>query len=444
MKYISKIISIIFLPAFITLMMLSSCNKEPAEIKGSVTPPASGISLGATITAAADNSLYLALINRAGLLSTINNTSASYTMFVPGNDAMKAFINVISGGLVPIGAPDDVFIGFIGANIPVPTAYAIVGYNIVPQVVHAADIPATFPNLQYPSIFNPAPQISDLLRLTTFPSTRNGAWINNIPLTAVDIPASNGVIHNSAFLVTPPSSYLWDRINTDPGLTYLKAAVLRADSGTGNPNAVPVIPGTLQSGLMNIGANLTLFAPTDSAFRVALTGVIYLGLLPIVTQQLTDAYIGGGMSPADAAAQAAIDAPPIAFTQATQLASTPDVFKNPLLFSSLTAQLVNGILAYHILGSRAFTNNFPTTPTLVHTLLNGAIPTHPGVTLTATFSPPFPFVTSATVQGTYNATPSNIIINASPLTPDPFGTSDQHYLNGVLHKIDQVLIPLPL
>ena len=76
--------------------------------------------------------------------------------------------------------------------------------------------------------------------------------------------------------------------------------------------------------------------------------------------------------------------------------------------------------------------------------MNGAIPGHPGVTLSATFTLPFPFVTSATIQGAYNATAANVIINASPLTPEPFGTSDQHYLNGVLHKIDQVLIPLPL
>jgi uncharacterized surface protein with fasciclin (FAS1) repeats len=444
MKYISKIVKISFLLAVAAIMILSSCNKEPEQIQGPVTPVPTGISLGETITATADNSLYLALINRAGLLSTINNTATSYTMFVPDDNAMKLFVNAASGGAVPLDAPDAVFLGFISASLPVAIANAIVSYNIMPQVVRIADIPATFPNLQYPSIFNPAPSLSDLLRLTTFPSTINGNWINNIPLTAVDIPASNGVIHNSALLVIPPSRYLWDRINTDTGLIYLKAAILRADSGTGNPTAVPAIPGTLQSGLMNIGANLTVFAPTDAAFRTTLTGAIYLGLLPLVVQQLTAAYIAAGMTPAAAAAQAAIDAPPLAIGQATLLASTPDVFSNPLLYGTLTAQTVNGILAYHLFGKRAFTNNFPITPTLVPTLLNGAIPGHPGVTLSATFTLPFPFVTSATIKGAYNPTAANVIINASPFTPDPSGTSDQHYLNGVLHKIDQVLIPLPL
>jgi hypothetical protein len=121
------------------------------------------------------------------------------------------------------------------------------------------------------------------------------------------------------------------------------------------------------------------------------------------------------------------------------MASTPTVFSNPALYGVLSAQTVKGIVVYHILGNRAFTNNFPTTTTFYPTLLNGAIPSHPGVGLSAIFG--VPFVTSATVKGAGNATAASIVINASPLIPDPSGTSDQHYLNGVLHKITQVLLP---
>jgi hypothetical protein len=148
MKYISKIVKISFLLAVAAIMILSSCNKEPEQIQGPVTPVPTGISLGETITATADNSLYLALINRAGLLSTINNTATSYTMFVPDDNAMKLFVNAASGGAVPLDAPDAVFLGFISASLPVAIANAIVSYNIMPQVVRIADIPATFPNLQ--------------------------------------------------------------------------------------------------------------------------------------------------------------------------------------------------------------------------------------------------------------------------------------------------------
>ena len=92
----------------------------------------------------------------------------------------------------------------------------------------------------------------------------------------------------------------------------------------------------------------------------------------------------------------------------------------------------------------AFTNNFPTTETAYPTLLNAGLPTHPGVKLNATFGSvpglPFPLVTSATVTDVRNNV-ANIFINAQPLTPDPYGTSDQNFLNGTLNKISAVLSP---
>lgn len=432
MKYKSKKNKIYLLLVASMMVILFSCNKEVEQFTETATEPPLGKTLGETIASTATDSLYYKLIVKAGLVSAINNKAATYTMFVPDNNAMKIFINAISGGLVPLAAPDAVFSGFITANIPAASAVGIVSYNIGAQSLLSAKIPATFPNFQYPTILNPAPTVSTLLRLTTFPSTRNGAWLNNGPLTSVDLVTANGVIHHTAFVTTPPQRYLWNRISSDTGLTYLKAAINRADSGTS-------APGTLQGALLNIGANLTVFAPTDAAFKALLRGAIYKALLPIVIQQLTAAYIAGGMMAADAAAKATADAPPIAIGKATALASSPAVFSDSALFSALPAQTVKGIVVYHVFGNRAFTNNFPVTTTYYPTLLNGGIPTHPGVGLTATFG--VPFVTSATIKGVGNSTASNIIINVSPLIPDPSGTSDQHYLNGVLHKIDQVLLP---
>jgi uncharacterized surface protein with fasciclin (FAS1) repeats len=432
MKYIAQILKASLFQLAALMLILVSCNKDVEQFTEAPVTPPSGKALGETIAATATDSLYYRLISRAGLVSTINNKATSFTMFVPDNNAMKVFINAISQGQVPLQAPDAVFSGFISTKIPAATAAGIVSYNITSQTLLSAGIPSTFPNLQYPTILNPAPSVSALLRLTTFPTTRNGGWLNNIPLTAVDMGAANGVIHHTALVVTPPQRFLWDRISTDTTLTYLKAAINRADSGT-------AAPGTLQSALLNIGANLTVFAPTDAAFKATLTGAIYQALLPQIVKQLTAAYAGAGMSDTAAAALAATNAPPLAIGQATAIASTPDVFQNPLLFSVLTAQTVKGIVVYHLFGNRAYTNNFPTTTTYYPTLLNGAIAAHPGVGLTAVFGAPF--VSAATVKGVGNATAANLIINASPLLPDPFGTSDQNYLNGVLHKIDQVLLP---
>lgn len=409
-----KIITPLLL-AVLCFIILSACNKQVEQFSEAAPVTPTGQALGEKLASTPNDSLYYRLIVTAGLQGMINNKSTAFTMFVPDNNAMKIFINALSGGLVPLAAPDAVFSGFITANISKANAAGIVSYNIVPQALPSASIPSTFPNFQYPTILNPAPSVSALLRLTTFPTTRNGAWINNIPLTGAAVAAANGLIYQSAFLVTPPQRFLWDRINTDPGLTYLKAAIIRADSGL-----AATAPTSLVGALNNIGANLTVFAPTDSAFKAGAQSTIKAGLVAM----------GVPVGTAD--------------IQATFLASTPDVFNNPLLFSVLTAETVKGLIVYHILGSRAFTNNISTTPINSPTLLNSAISIHPGVTLQAIFggAPAYPFATSATVKGAANATPSNIIINSSPLLPDPFGTSDQHYLNGVLHKIDQVMRPL--
>jgi len=392
------------------MTVLSACNKAPEEIIGPAPVVPTGLSLAQTIAATPTDSLYYRMIIRGGMLATISNTANTYTMFVPDNVAVRQFVNAASGGAIPVAASDAIHSNFISSLLPASSAAGIVGYNICPQKLVTSAIPATFPNFQFPSILNPAPSLSPFLRLTTFPSTRNGAWLNNGPLTSsINIAASNGVIHHTAVVTTPPSRYLWNRIDTDPELTYLKAAIIRADSGT-------TAPGFLRGVLLNIGANLTVFAPTDAAFQATLTGAIYQGLVALG-------------SPAGAATLAT----------ATALASTPAVFSNPALYSVLSAQTVKGIVVYHVLGSRAFTNNFPTVTTSYPTLLNGAIAAHPGIALTATFG--VPFVSAATVKGAANATAANLIINVSPLIPDPSGTSDQHFLNGVLHKINQVLLP---
>ena len=391
------------------ILFATACNKEPEKILGPMPVTPTGLSLGETLAATPSDSLYYRMVVRGGLLPLISNKANTYTIFVADNVAMRQFVSAATGGAIPVGAPDAVHSNFIATMLPAASAAGIVSYNITPQSLPSSAIPATFPNLQYPSILNPAPTLSAFLRLTIFPSTRNGAWLNNRPLsTPLNVITANGIIHHTAIVTTPPSRYLWNRIDTDAGLTYLKAAVIRADSGTASP-------GTLQGALLNIGANLTVFAPTDSAFQATLTGAIAQGLIAM------------GVPPATALAQA------------TALAASPTVFSNPALYSVLSAQTIKGIVVYHILGNRAFTNNFPVVTTSYPTLLNGAIASHPGIALTAIFGTPF--VTSATVKGIGNATASSLFINAVPLTPDPNGTSDQHYLNGVLHKINQVLLP---
>ena len=394
MKYITNKIKIGLLLAFSVMLILSSCNKDVEQLNGPAYVAPVGLSLAETIAATPNDSLYYRMIVKAGggLLQLIGNRSTYFTMFVPDNNAMRVFINAASGGLVPLNAPDFVFSGFIVNNLPAASANGIVSYNICPQSITTANIPNAFPNFQYPCIINPAPSVSSLLRLSTFPATRNGFWVNNVPLTSTNTACANGTIHHTAGVVVTPSRTLWDRINTDADLTILRAAILRADSGVLVTNSASLV-----GALSNALASLTVYAPSNQAFKNVISA------------------LSGGLIPPNVPS----DVPYISF-----------------LNTNVNSQTVKGIVVYHLMGYRVFLNNFPTTATSYPTLLNGAVPTHPGVSIKCTFTGLF--VTVGTVKGVVNATASNIAINP---TPDPGGTSDQHFLNGTLHKIDQVLLP---
>ena len=407
MKYIIERMKIHVLLAVAAMMfILSSCNKDRGQFPAPAVVAPTGLALGETIATIANDSLYYKLIVRGGMLASVDNRATIFTMYVPDNNAMRNFINLISGGAT-VGAPDAVYAGFINANIPVTTAASIVSYNMIPQAITTASVPGTFPNWFYPTNLNPTtgtPGFNPLVRLTTSPSSRNGNWVNNIPLISVNATVANGVIHTAAAMPAPPSRYLWNRISTDADFTYFTAAVQRADSGV-----APTTSASLQWVLSNFGPNVTVFAPSNAAFQNLIFGLVY--------QQVFAQT--GSVAIATAFANGAVAAGP-AF----------------LSTNNISTQLAKGIVVYHMLGSRAFTNNFPTTATSYPTLLNGGIPSHPGISLVCTFTGPT--ISAASVKGIANATASNIAINPFP---DPFGTSDQHFVNGTLHKINQVMLP---
>ena len=380
-----------------TCLILSACNKAPLDPEPIKAPVQDQTPTLATLLDNAEFSFLKAAVVKAGLLPNLASTSARYTVFAPTNDAF------ILSGIPSIDVIN---------SLPDASVAGLISYHIIPQTIAAASISSDFPNYEYPTVLNPTAgtdKFNPLVRLTTYPSRRDaGAWVNNIPITEVNIKAVNGVLHKVYTLISPPSKFLWDYIAESSDLTYLKAAIIRADSGV-------AVASQLQTALKSFGVNLTLLAPTNLAFQTLLTGAIY------------QAFVLQSMDPA------------VAYPTAQFLASTPDVFSNPLLYGALSAQTVKGIVVYHILGTsipgiRVFSVNLPTTATAIKTLLNGAIAAHPGLLAQATFYGPF--VGAATFKGAANTTASNVIIN--PL--NPFAT-DQNFINGVIMKIDQVLLP---
>ena len=282
-----------------------------------------------------------------------------------------------TGNKLTVFAPDDAAFTASGLTLavvnalPVSQLQSILSYHIIPQSLPAAQIPTTFPNVQMPSLL-PLPGNNPFVKMNIFPSRRNNSvFVNNIPVTQTDIAVGNGVIHKVARVVAPPSMLLAQIIATDADLSFFRAAITRADEGQTGLNRIDSI--------MKFGvASVTVFAPGNDAFKQLLAG---FGLPESETS-----------------------------------------------FSLLPVQTVRAIVAYHILGSRAFSVNMPTTATFIPTLLNGAIPNHPGVNVQATFTGPV--VSSLKVTGVGNRGVSSNAV-----------TRDIHAVNGVIHKIDQVLLP---
>lgn len=445
MKFVKYFTNKLLPVAIIIGALLSGCNKEPEEFDPIPTPTISASkAIGDTLASNPDDSLFRKVVVRSGLLTMLNDKTKRFTVFAPNNAAVRAGISVLSGGLIPpIGAPESVYINFINTALSIPNAAAIVSYHILPQTVLTTSFSSSFPNYPYPTMFNPAPTVSSLLRLDVYLSQRpNGAWVNNIPVIVPNRLAGNGVIHSIAAVAVPPSSFLLDRVNSDTSLSFLKAAVERADSGVAVSN-----PASIQYLLGNpgvaFGINLTLFAPTNNAMRTFLVGGLVSAGVPLATASFLVQTYGSTI----------ISNPGSIPTVGPQLAAvlSPARVKGLLAYHIVTSQIAptsSTVPAYQPPGIRIFTVNIPTTAlTGVKTLVNAGgfgLPTfpldpitmHPGLTLQATFSAGFPVVASATVKGIANPTASNILIGAGPN-----GSSDQNHINGVLHKIDQVLLP---
>lgn len=391
----------------VTMGCLSSCNKDPEVIPESPIVPVTGATLVDSLNARPEDSLFLRLAVKAGMIASLNDHSISQTVFVPGNTAIKNFLSFYASTFqinLPPNASDSVFSAFITNVVPVENAKAVLQYHILPQKVMSSDFPDQFPNWQYPSLFNPAPQISSLFRLTNFVSSRNGHFLNNIPVITKDIMASNGVIHEIAGVNFPPSKLLWNRIMEDSSLALFMELLQRGDSGT------PVF----MQALNNPGANFTLFAPNNLAVKKAIN-LLSKGFVPV-------------------------SAPDSNFVQ---------FIRSPLV----STRLISGLLAYHIFDGRsvsnppglniprpgrAFLNNFPTTPTFYKTLMNAdtSFQKHPGIELSVNLV--LGRAVSASVKGLVNDSAANIIIAPNAMMN---ATSDQHCVNGILHKIDKVLLP---
>ncbi len=398
---------------FLAAMALgfASCNKELPVAQPIIYPPAnnSTTSIGTMLAKdTAHYSFFIAAATKAGMLSLLSDSTNLFTVFLPNNDAFKA-----SGfpTLAAVNAQSATTLG------------GIVGYSIIPGRQYLSDsVPTKFPNVQLPTAAytgSTLPGTPVRFDLTTFPSKRsNGFWDNNIPVLQPDIKLQNGVVHLTAAIVAPPSAVLKSMIYADPNLSYFKAAIARADSGS-------VGLDRLDSLLGYAVTNMTVLVPNNAAFQTLVYGLAFQAYL----SSRPTPYTAGDSAVAQATASGAVAAGP-AF----------------LSTNNITTAQVKGIIAYHFLATnvglgfqpniRVFSVNFSSTPSPYTTLVNSSVSVHPGIMAQATFTGPVVSSLKFTGLGTFppgGAAFSGPAANAV--------IRDQHGINGVYHVIDQVLLP---
>ena len=411
--------SICFL--YLSVLVFSSCNKALPDATPIIYPPVNnvGTSIGDLINTDTSYSFFKAAAEKTGQLAQLSDSNSIFTLFLPNNNAFRAS-----------GIPS---IDVVNA-LPATTIGAIVGYSIIPgQQFLSTDIPVTtttVPNEQLPSslTIGALPGTPLPLKLSTFPSrTATAFYDNNIPVVQPDMKMRNGVVHLTATIVAPPSQLLKDAIYSNPNLSYFKAAIARADSGSTGLNKL--------DSLLGYGVtNMTVLVPNNAAFQTLIYGIAfqsYLSTRPVP-------YTATDSMHADATGKGAVAAGPA-------LLST----------NSVTTAQLKGILAYHFLATdqgagfqpniRVFSNNFATTPgvfytTLVNTLVPPAM--QPGVMAQATFTGPFVSGLQFRGAGTFppGGAPYSNVANALISSPaNPF--FDNIAVNGVFYVIDKVLLP---
>ena len=202
---------------------------------------------------------------------------------------IKAGLNVTLSGTGPftVFAPDDA--AFSAAGITAATVDALSAdqlqklllYHTLASKVLAADVPAG-PNAKVSTANSPA----DSIFVT---KNANGVYVNGVKVVTADVAASNGVIHILAKALNKPSGNIvataQANVGGDNGLDSLVTAIVRADAAS---------PGLIT--LINTNV-LTVFAPTNKAFRDLLTalGVSNISQIPIATLSAVLSYhVKGG------------------------------------------------------------------------------------------------------------------------------------------------------
>jgi len=215
--------SLLLVPIFGITMV--SCKKD------SVTVPAGPGTITAQVSAAPNLTLLKSAVVKAGLAPTLDGPGP-FTVFAPTDDAFAAS-----------GITSTVINSLSAEKLKAILLYHTLGAKVV-----AMDVPAG-PNAKVVTAGG------DSVFVT---KNANGVFVNGINVVTADIAASNGVIHTISKVLLPPAGNIVEIASADTTFSFLVAAVVKAS--TGSTNVAAILSGT---------SILTVFAPTNNAFRAA-------------------------------------------------------------------------------------------------------------------------------------------------------------------------------
>jgi uncharacterized surface protein with fasciclin (FAS1) repeats len=199
---------------------LSACNDDDDD---QTVDPVTG-NIPAVASANPQFSTLVAALTKAELVTTLQGTGP-FTVFAPNNDAFT------KAGITSLNSLTK------DALTPILTSHVISGS------VKAADVKS--------GTVETVNTNNDIY----LSKNADGVFINgNIKVIATDVAASNGVIHVIDNVIVPPTRSLVEIAQADTNFTELVSLVLAAD---------PAVATALSSA----ASGLTVFAPTNAAFR---------------------------------------------------------------------------------------------------------------------------------------------------------------------------------
>jgi uncharacterized surface protein with fasciclin (FAS1) repeats len=222
--------------------LLTSCKKDDDATVTPLPTPVPPTVVG--IAQSNPNfSILVAAVQKAGLVNTLSNPNAKFTVFAPTNAAFQA-INITEASIDAMTNQADI------NNLS-----AILTYHVLGSEVRAANVPVSdaVPTVNSKNIFAAR--------------NANGVSVNGVRVTSADLLGSNGVVHVINKVLIPPTQTIAQIVIDGANFSLLETAVIRAG-----------LAGTLSG-----AGKFTVFAPVNSGFPAALDTDAEINAAPVAT-----------------------------------------------------------------------------------------------------------------------------------------------------------------